>query len=150
VLARAAGAVGLNPRTAVRRVIYDDRYAEGRTVAALAAAEGITTRSLDAGDITRLYDDLAEVLRSEHGLVAGLTQFGPMLVVEQLAAARRMKIEWTDLESAASLPAADTASFIHYYTPLALQQGHAVPVDGPLYSWVVVPRTAVSRTGHEG
>ena len=64
-LARVAGAVGLNPRAAVRRVIYDDRYAEGRTFAALAAAEGIATRALDAGDITCLYFELAEVLRSE-------------------------------------------------------------------------------------
>src|SRR5262245_52063097 len=150
VLARAAGAVGLNPRAAVRRVICDDRYAEGRTFAALAAAEGIATRALDAGDITRLYDELAELLRSEQSLVAGLTQFGPMLVVEQLAAERRMKVEWTALESAASLPAADSASFIHYYTPLTLQLGHAVPVDGPLYSWVVVSRTGASRTGNGG
>jgi hypothetical protein len=150
VLARVAGAVDFDPRTAVRRVIYDDRYPEGRTFAALAAAEGIATRALDAGDITRLYDEIAEILRGEHGLVAGLTQFGPMLVVEQLAAERRMNIEWTALESAASVPAADSASFIHYYTPLALQQGHAVPVDGPLYSWVVVPRTSASLTRNGG
>jgi hypothetical protein len=29
---------------------------------------------------------------------------------------------------------------IHYYAPLAIQQGHEFPLDGPLYSWVVVPR----------
>jgi hypothetical protein len=29
---------------------------------------------------------------------------------------------------------------IHYYTPLAMQQGHELPLDGPLYSWLIAPR----------
>jgi hypothetical protein len=149
-LARAAAAVGHDARAAVGRVIYDDRYAEGRAFAALAAAKGIAALALDAGDITPLYDDLAELLRGERGLVAGLTQYGPMLVVEQLAAERRLHVEWTALESAARTSADDAAPFIHYYTPLAIQQGHAVPVDGPLYSWVVVPRAGASRHGDGG
>jgi hypothetical protein len=28
---------------------------------------------------------------------------------------------------------------IHYYRPLALQEGHRVPWDGPLFSWVIAP-----------
>jgi len=31
-------------------------------------------------------------------------------------------------------------SIIHYYTPLAVAQGHGSALDGPLYSWVVAPR----------
>jgi hypothetical protein len=31
-------------------------------------------------------------------------------------------------------------SIIHYYTPLAVQQGYGPALDGPLYSWVVAPR----------
>ena len=36
-------------------------------------------------------------------------------------------------------------SVIHYYTPLAVQQGHGPALDGPLYSWVVAPRARVTR-----
>jgi hypothetical protein len=38
--------------------------------------------------------------------------------------------------------AADSAvpeSVIHYYTPRAVQEGHGVPFDGPLFSWVIAP-----------
>jgi hypothetical protein len=35
-------------------------------------------------------------------------------------------------------PAAPSA--IHYYTPVAVQQGYGPALDGPLYSWVVAPR----------
>jgi hypothetical protein len=34
---------------------------------------------------------------------------------------------------------------IHYYTPLALQQGYGPALDGPLYSWVAVPRSTGSK-----
>jgi hypothetical protein len=33
-------------------------------------------------------------------------------------------------------------SIIHYYTPRAVQQGYGEPVDGPLFSWLLVPRSA--------
>ena len=36
--------------------------------------------------------------------------------------------------------AAGAASIIHYYTPIAEQQGYGPALDGPLYSWVVAPR----------
>lgn len=28
---------------------------------------------------------------------------------------------------------------IHYYTPLAIQEGYEIPWDGPLFSWVIAP-----------
>ena len=31
------------------------------------------------------------------------------------------------------------ASVIHYYTPQAIREGHGVPWDGPLFSWVISP-----------
>jgi hypothetical protein len=31
-------------------------------------------------------------------------------------------------------------SIIHYYTPIAVQQGYGPALDGPLYSWVVAAR----------
>jgi hypothetical protein len=36
--------------------------------------------------------------------------------------------------------AAGGPSIIHYYTPIAEQQGYGPALDGPLYSWVVAPR----------
>jgi hypothetical protein len=30
-------------------------------------------------------------------------------------------------------------SIIHYYTTIAIQQGHSVPWDGPLFSWLIAP-----------
>jgi hypothetical protein len=30
-------------------------------------------------------------------------------------------------------------SLVHYYTPMAVQQGHEVPLDGRLVSWVIAP-----------
>ena len=36
-------------------------------------------------------------------------------------------------------------SVIHYYTPLALQQGYGPALDGPLYSWVAAPRAKSSK-----
>jgi len=30
-------------------------------------------------------------------------------------------------------------SVIHYYTPQAIQEGHNIPWDGPLFSWVIAP-----------
>jgi hypothetical protein len=39
-----------------------------------------------------------------------------------------------------SRPTPAERSIIHYYTPLAVAQGHGESLEGPLYTWVVVPR----------
>jgi hypothetical protein len=41
--------------------------------------------------------------------------------------------------------APSSPSVIHYYTPLAVQQGYGPALDGPLYSWVAAPRAATSK-----
>ncbi|HUQ51540.1 MAG TPA: hypothetical protein VM692_04915, partial [Gammaproteobacteria bacterium] len=157
----------------------------------------------DAGDITRFwYDELDSLWQREPVAIAGLTQFGPMFVVERLALERRMQVvlrvehcsgsdgtlrhsltgpgetlalaarfdtlhaDWPGLTAALACSVAaddsprDNAAFttthsppgsgalagsaapsvIHYYTPLAVQQGYGPALDGPLYSWVVAPR----------
>ena len=50
-------------------------------------------------------------------------------------------------EPAPELPSAGppAPSVIHYYTPLAVQQGYGPALDGPVYSWVVAPRTSSTR-----
>ena len=45
------------------------------------------------------------------------------------------------LAPAVARPTSSASSTIHYYTPLAVAQGHGEPLDGPLYTWVVVPRS---------
>jgi hypothetical protein len=92
VLARSAQAVGGAPAVTLARAIYDDRYAEGRRFAAVVGAHAVSTRTLDDGDITRFwYDELEPLLRRETVAIAGFTQFGPMFVVERLAAERGMR-----------------------------------------------------------
>jgi hypothetical protein len=203
-----AAALGTMPGGAApRATIYDDRYAEGRQFAAALTAVGAATHALDRGDITRLYNERLDALwRSEPVTIAGLTQFGPMLVVEQLAGERRLRlalrvehrttsdgrlahvimgpraaidsaeelhaagVDWPTVMAVLacravadpSRPAAATlfttalsptptaaqedASFIHYYAPQAVQQGYGVALDGPLYSWVIVPRGGIHAT----
>jgi hypothetical protein len=200
-----AAALGTTPGgVAPRATIYDDRYAEGRRFAAALTAAGAAAHALDGGDITRLYNERLDALwRSEPVTIAGLTQFGPMLVVEQLAGERRLRlalrvehratndgrlahvimgpraaidsaqdlcaagVDWptvmavlachtvadpsrpatatlfTTALSSTPTAAQEDASFIHYYSPQAVQQGYGVALDGPLYSWVIVPRGGI-------
>jgi hypothetical protein len=198
-----ASAGGAPPRIRFGRAIYDDRYAESRRFAEIFAAHGVVTRSLDDGDITRFwYDELETLWQREPVAIAGLTQFGPMFVVERFALERGLRValrvehrcgaggtlqhlftgpretlalaagfatlhaDWPGLVAALAysvdaddsprhdfvLATAEAAprltpstepaapSAIHYYTPLAVQQGFGPALDGPLYSWVVVPR----------
>ena len=152
LLARSAHAGSGRSFVAPQRAVYDDRYAEGHRFAAVLAAQGVATQALDAGDVTRVYTELDALWRRERITVAGLTQFGPLFVIERLAAEHRMRVEHrvvadgmlTHVASGPretlTLAAGAGASMIHYYTPLAIQQGYEVPLDGPLYSWAVAPR----------
>ena len=203
----AAGASGALRLTKPSRAIYDDRYAEGRRFAEVVAAQGVPTRALDDGDITRFwYDELETLWQREAVAIAGFTQYGPMFVVERLALERGLELvlrvehcsksdgtlqhaftgpqetlalaagfetlhaDWPGLiaalacgvgnddspRQAAALATAEPAprlgtsstgspSVIHYYTPLAVQQGYGPALDGPLYSWVVAPRASSRR-----
>jgi hypothetical protein len=209
IVSGTAGAGHAAPRSIKpRRAIYDDRYAEGRRFSEVVAAHGVEVRALDDGDITRFwYDELEPLLRREPVAIAGLTQFGPMFVVERLALECGMSValrvehrrkpdgtvqhsfsgpretlelasrfdalraDWPGLVAAlicgvgaddsprleAALAtvqpaprltprAAEGASSpIHYYAPLAVQQGYGPALDGSLYSWVVVPPTSSKR-----
>jgi hypothetical protein len=46
------------------------------------------------------------------------------------------------LAAALQAQAGSQSSSIHYYTPRAVQQGYGVALDGPLFSWVLAPRSA--------
>jgi hypothetical protein len=93
VIASRADAIGTGPpAAALGRALYDDRYAEGRRFAAVMGAQGVPTSTLDDGDITRFYLELEQIWQRGSVAIAGFTQFGPMLVVEQLAQERGMRL----------------------------------------------------------
>jgi hypothetical protein len=93
VISGAVAAPGAMRLSKPSRAIYDDRYPEGRRFAEVVAAQGVPTRALDDGDITRFwYDELETLWRSEPVAVAGFTQYGPMFVVERLALERGLEL----------------------------------------------------------
>jgi hypothetical protein len=94
IVPRGAPALGAAPRpsVAIHAAIVDDRYALASGFAAAFEAHGVPVRTLDDGDITRFFvDELEPLWRTAPAAIAGLTQFGPMLVVSQLAAERRLR-----------------------------------------------------------
>jgi hypothetical protein len=187
----------------VRKAIVDDRYAEARIFAHELGRHRVPAEALDDGDVTRAYEHLDLCWRSERFAVGGMTQFGPMLVVEQLARDRDLRValriahaslpdgtlahritaapetvalaeellrrrtDWPALAAAlvarsgacaaepatrmlathgappvlaVSTSAAPRESIIHYYTPHAISEGAPLPLDGPLFTWVVTQR----------
>jgi hypothetical protein len=92
VVAAGAETAGAPAPVTLARAIYDDRYAAGRRFAAVAAARNVPVHALEDGDITRFWFEELELLwRRERVAIAGFTQFGPMFVVERLAAERGLR-----------------------------------------------------------
>jgi hypothetical protein len=89
--ARALGTAA-RPAVALQAAIVDDRYAAAASFGVVLGARGVPVHTLDDGDITRVWcEQLPPLWRRRRVAVAGLTQFGPMLVVEQLAAERGLR-----------------------------------------------------------
>jgi hypothetical protein len=157
---RNAAAAAASPRGASfvpDLAVYDDRYPQGRDFAAAAAAFGKAVRAVEQGDVTAIYDELAVAWRARPSSIAGFTQFGPMFVIERLAAERGMRLVLCAEHrpnadgalshviagpSAALTLAGDLSTepgFIHYYTSQRMEQGYGPALDGPLYTWLVAP-----------
>jgi hypothetical protein len=198
---RGAAAVhAIGATVSLQKAIYDDRYAESRRFAQTMTEHGVPVRVIENGDVTAFwYDELDLAWRQGPVAVAGLTQFGPMFVLERLAIERGMRLamriehepgpggtlahafsapratiriaeqlratglDWPALTgtlacrygaasgrlehavlvTSGTRPRLESAaareSIIHYYTPRAVQQGYSVPLDGPLFSWVIAP-----------
>jgi hypothetical protein len=141
LLREAAAMRAVRNFAGLHTVVYDDRYAEAREFAAFSAEQSVAIRALDAGDVTRLYEEFDLLWRSRPLAIGGITQFGPMLVLEQLGSERglrtALRVEHRPHVVLAAEPTQE--SFIHYYTPQAVQQGYGPAIDGPLYSWVIAP-----------
>jgi hypothetical protein len=146
------GAGALRPHLP-QLVVYDDRYPEAREIAASIAAPDAAVRTLVNGDVTSLYQELDLLWKTRSVAIAGVTQFGPMFVLERLGADRGMRvarrIECREASPlSASVAQQDAASPIHYYVPHAVQQGQRTAVDGPLYSWLIASN--VLSAEHDG
>jgi hypothetical protein len=77
----------------IYKAIFDDRYSETRSCAEVMSRIGIPTRTLNEGHVTDLwYDERKLLLRERRAAVVGMTQFGPMLVFEQLGREHRMRL----------------------------------------------------------
>jgi hypothetical protein len=196
-------------RVSLYKAIFDGRYAEGQTFARQAAGFRVPVHSLPYGDVTEIYDELDVLWRKERVAIAGLTQFGPMFVLERLARERGLQValrvehqvradgtlahvvsahpetaalaeqlsvrgvDWPtsmamlashcrDHDAAAATkvtiltPGAQPVmlrepgaqrpeSIIHYYVPALIQAGQGVPLEGPLFSWVITPAARARR-----
>lgn len=90
--ATAAVAPGARRDIGLYKAIFDDRYAEGRRFAEQAQRFGAPVRALTSGDVTDFwYDELDLLWRRTPAAIAGLTQFGPMFVLERLAHERGLR-----------------------------------------------------------
>ena len=89
--AASAGAQGNGVQ--LHKAVFDDRYAEGRAFASSIGRLGVPLHALDNGDVTNLwYGELDPLWRRRPAAIAGLTQFGPLFVLERMAAERRMRV----------------------------------------------------------
>lgn len=139
---RRAGAAAA-ARTAAslpHRTIYDERYPECRAFAAAAAAFGANVQSLKRGDVTALYDELDVAWRGAPTSTAGTTQFGPMLVLERLAAERGMRL----VLRVEHRPSAD-GTLSHVINGPSATLTLAAELDAAAVDWPVVMAALVCR-----
>jgi hypothetical protein len=194
------------PRVPIYKAVFDERYAEGRVFGDQVARNGVATRAFADGDITSFwYDELDLIWRETPVAIAGLTQFGPMFVLDRLGRERGLhtvlRIEhrpeadgvlrhvmtgpsqtlglvsrlgsegWAwpaamacavsgchadcsvlaeemcltkgvrpEIAGAASSRTRGPERIIHYYMTDADREGRDLPLDGPLFSWVIAPK----------
>lgn len=87
----ASARTGENSKT-LHKAIFDDRYTECRTFAKTIGRFGVRPHALKNGDVTDLWAGELDRLRGRPAAIAGLTQFGPMFVFEQIAREQRMRV----------------------------------------------------------
>lgn len=87
--AAASGTVGY---LTLRKAIVDHRYVEARRFGEALAGIGVQAEALRDGDVTDSYLALDEQWRKRPVPIAGLTQFGPMLVLERLGRERGLRM----------------------------------------------------------
>jgi hypothetical protein len=88
----AAAEPGVMAHVALATAIFDARYTESRLFAASLDGLGVRTQALRDGDVTDAYLTFDRLWRHQPTAIAGLTQFGPMFVLEQLGRERGLRV----------------------------------------------------------
>lgn len=187
------------------KAIFDERYAEGRAFGAAVTRNGVAAHAIADGDITSFwFDELDLLWRETPVAIAGLTQFGPMFMLERFGRERGLQVAlrvehqarangllwhamsgpretlthavhlssegmaWPLVMAAAvagcragcsasvqetlvmkgaspaiavsSSPEQRPERIIHYYMTEGHREGYDLPLDGPLFSWVIAPK----------
>jgi hypothetical protein len=203
----SAAPVESAPRVRIYKAIFDERYPEGRAFGEQVAKSGVAAHAFADGDITRFwFDELDLLWRETPVAIAGLTQFGPMFVLDRLGRERGLTtvfrvehrpeegglrhvmsgpseilrsasrlggegVAWPSVMARAvvgcqgdcSAPAEQSFAMrcarpemrggtlscgadnlperiIHYYMTERQRNGLDVPLDGPLFTWVIAPK----------
>jgi len=80
-------------RPAIRKAIFDPRYAECTEFATVISEFGVPVASIANGDPTDVWFNELDLMWSERPVpIAGLTQFGPMFALRSLAQDRGMRV----------------------------------------------------------
>ena len=190
------------------KAIYDERYAEGRAFGEHVKRNGVASHAFADGNITDFwYNELDLLWRDTPVAIAGLTQVGPMFVLDRLGRERGLQtvlrvehrpeaggmlrhamsgpaetlslasrlsaegVAWPLVMAGAvagcrancSVPAEESVlikcakpeigggtlsctkedgpeRIIHYYMTVGQSIGDDLPLDGPLFSWVIAPK----------
>jgi hypothetical protein len=90
-------------RIHVHKVLVDSSLPESVAFGKEAARQGISIRNLPGGDVSDYwYDELDQLWRQRRAPIAGLTRYGPLFVLEQLAWDRQMRVTFRGEHSAAA------------------------------------------------
>jgi hypothetical protein len=140
----AASATGIGRDAAVDavplyKVVYDTRFAAGVEFARRASARGLSVHAID-GDMTRFwYDDLYHRWRQGPAAIAGLTAYGALFCLEQLAWDQRMRVVFRAEHSVA-----DAGCIAHRFEgPAVLLPAAVEATSGP--DWAAAMADVVER-----
>jgi hypothetical protein len=140
-------------RVTLYRILYDTRFPESVAFAKRAAAHGQAVHAM-RGDVTRFwYDDLYHRWRDGPAAIAGLTAYGALFCLEQLARDQRMRVvfraerptgglagrEWAEAMADAVAQCQRTQADFACVDPAS-----SIPSDEKLYAWVIAPRARLA------
>jgi hypothetical protein len=140
--AASASGIGRHPSAdtvSLYKVVYDTRFAAGVEFARRASARGLSAHAID-GDMTRFwYDDLYHRWRQGPAAIAGLTAYGALFCLEQLAWDHRMRVVFRAEHSVT-----DTGCVAHRFEgPAALVPAAVEATSGP--TWAAAMADVIAR-----
>jgi hypothetical protein len=81
------------PKIPLYKVLFDDRFAQGKAFGDVASNLGLACHAMQAGDVTDFwYHDLDLAWRAEPKPIAGFTRHGPLFVLEHFGWDRGLRV----------------------------------------------------------